>query len=358
MRARAGTLMRHHRIRAIVIATISTLLGAASARAEDGYCEHVRGVAASESALLIAPELYGTVGYVEQPDATDPAVSTNGARLFAGVRLRLGGVYQGLVTRSRASADCERHGALDRVVGATEARAQAARVEVLDAALTEAGAMLEQAMRDLEARRAGAQDVNATRIRVDELRALAAEAHRALDRLPRATGSLAGALARYHDADAAVERADGRLRAAKGWDISVRAGYNRFFDGVDRSPYFAAVTASVNLGWLLQPSANKRAAAGRRRMIREGDGGTELDAVVASLGATVERETQREAEVRTLVADLDAQQRQLAQIGGDASRRLRQTVWFEWVKLHAEHAYLEAHLASLREVMGATGAPK
>ena len=78
----------------------------------------------------------------------------------------------------------------------------------------------------------------------------------------------------------------------------------------------------------------------------------------SSLGATVERETQREAEVRTLVADLDAQQRQLAQIGGDASRRLRQTVWFEWVKLHAEHAYLEAHLASLREVMGATGAPK
>ncbi|MCE9579012.1 MAG: hypothetical protein K8W52_38160 [Deltaproteobacteria bacterium] len=341
-----------------MIATIGTLLGAASAQADDGYCEHARGVATSQSALLMAPELYGTVGYVEQPDATDPAVSTNGARLFAGVRIRLGGVYQGLITRSRASADCERHTALDRVVGATEARAQAAKAKVLDDALDEATSMLGEAMRDLDARRAGAQDVNATRIRVDELRALAAEAHRALDALPKSSGSLTGALASYYDADAAVERADGRLRAAQGWDISLRAGYNRFFDGVDRSPYFAAVTASFNLGWLLQPSANKHAAVGRRRMIREGDGGTELDAVVASLSATVERETQREAQVKTLVDDLDAQQRQLAQIGGDASRRLRQTVWFEWVKLHAEHAYLEAHLESLHEVMGATGGPK
>jgi hypothetical protein len=344
---------RRPRIWAIAIATAGVLAGAATARAEDGYCEYVRGVAAAQSATLFGPELFGTVGYVEQPDATDPAVSNNGARLFAGVRIRLGGIYQGVVTRSRAGADCRRHEALDRVVGATEASAMAAKAKVFDDALGEATAMLTEAMRDLDARRAGAQDVNATRIRVEELRQLDDEAHRALAALPKTSGPLAGALTGYYDADAEVERADGRLRSAQGWDVSVRAGYNRFFDGVDRSPYFASVTASFNLGWLFQGSANHHAAAGRRRMIRAGDGGTALDATIAALGATVAREAQREAEVKTLADDLDAQQRQLAQIGGEASRRLRQTVWFEWVKLHAEHAYLEAHLASLHEVMGA-----
>jgi len=28
-------------------------------------------------------------------------------------------------------------------------------------------------------------------------------------------------------------------------------------------------------------------------------------------------------------------------------------VWFEWIKIRAEKAYLDAHLKALREVMGA-----
>jgi hypothetical protein len=39
-------------------------------------------------------------------------------------------------------------------------------------------------------------------------------------------------------------------------------------------------------------------------------------------------------------------------VGGDESKRYRQTVWFDWIKVSAEHAYLDAHLAALRQVLG------
>ena len=36
----------------------------------------------------------------------------------------------------------------------------------------------------------------------------------------------------------------------------------------------------------------------------------------------------------------------------DESRRYKQTVWFEMVKAKAQHAYLEAHVQSIKEVLG------
>ena len=54
--------------------------------------------------------------------------------------------------------------------------------------------------------------------------------------------------------------------------------------------------------------------------------------------------------------DLETQMANLDRVGGDDNRRARQTVWFEWAKVKAEHAYLSAHVASLREVLGEVGA--
>ena len=39
-------------------------------------------------------------------------------------------------------------------------------------------------------------------------------------------------------------------------------------------------------------------------------------------------------------------------VGGEDSRRYRQTVWFDWAKAKADLAYLQVHVASLREVIG------
>jgi hypothetical protein len=129
----------------------------------------------------------------------------------------------------------------------------------------------------------------------------------------------------------------------------VRAGYDKFLaDDEDESPYFAVVSASWNLGWVLQQPANKRAQKARRRLVRDEPGGQAGPALRALLVA----ETRRAEEAGILLEDLDKQLEALRRIGGDDSRRFRQTVWFEWVEAKAEHAYLEAHAAALREVLG------
>jgi hypothetical protein len=343
---------------ALAVALVAAAVAPAGAEpaSGDGYCDYVEGVASAESALLFAPELFASYGYLDQPAEVDvPDSRGDDLRITAGVRYRLSGIYQGLLTRGRASADCRRHRALGQVQGETIHRALAARARVLDEALGEAQKMLDEAAADLEQRRASAQDVTATRLRVDELRALAAATRRELAALPAPAAGppLATALTAYHAADAEVERHEGRLRRAQAFDLTVRFGYDRFLENdEDDSPYFALVSVGVNLGWLLQGSGNQRAAAGRRRMVRDGGGAGRFDATVVGLRSALERDRQRQQETGVLVADLERQLAQLRGIGGDSGRRYRQTVWFEWVKLRAEHAYLTARVDSLEGVLG------
>lgn len=338
--------------RAVLLAVI--LLAPRGARADDdGYCQYVQGVAAADSALGLAPSVFASVGYVESPATTAaPDPTSNDTRITAGVAYRVTGVYEGVLQRGRARAECRRHRALTDVTDATAARALAARAEVLDRAVEDTVAMLERADGDLAARRATGPEITAIRLRVNDLRALAAATHRELDGLaaPRQPKAVAGALARYHRADAEVERQEAALRRARAFELSVRVGYDSFAnrDG-DDSPYFAVVSASVNLGVLLQGSGNRRAAAGRRRMVEVERGG---DATTERLRAVVEREATRAADTEALVTELEHQLAQLRAVGGDASRRIGQTVWFDLVKVRAEHAYLAAHVAALREVLG------
>jgi hypothetical protein len=42
----------------------------------------------------------------------------------------------------------------------------------------------------------------------------------------------------------------------------------------------------------------------------------------------------------------------LSRVGGEDSRRFRQVVWFDLVKVRAERAYHEAYLAALKQVAG------
>jgi len=70
------------------------------------------------------------------------------------------------------------------------------------------------------------------------------------------------------------------------------------------------------------------------------------------LKSLVDVETGRAEQTAALVAELDRQMQALGNLGGDDSKKYRQTVWFDWVKAKAEHAYVTAHLAALREVLG------
>jgi len=327
------------------------------AGADDGYCDHVQGVAAAESATLLAPDVFGSFGYVDQAAiVTAPDSTSNDLRLTLGISYDASKVYQGVLTRSRAKADCRRHQALARVQGATTHQALEAKAAVLDGALAEAARILAEADDDLASRRATAQDVTATRLRVDQLRAMAAETRRALASLPPPPpGSLTGALAAYQGADAEVESIQARLRRARAFDLGVRFGYDKFLDGDDESPYFALVAFRVNLGVVLQGSGNARAAAGRRRMAQGAAG--ELDATMTRMREILSIQQEREAQTAIIVADLDKQLDALRGVGGESGRRLRNTVWFEWVKAKAEHAYLASHVASLRQVLDEEAAP-
>lgn len=334
-------------------AVIGLALAAAPARAEDAYCDYVESVAAADAATLLAPELFAAVGYVDQPATVDvPDETSDDVRVTAGVRVGLSRMYQGLVTRKRARADCRRNTALGQVQGETTYRALEARARVLEDALDQAEKILAEADADLDARRQTAQEVFATRLRVDQLREQAAETRRALDELPAPAegSSMAGALAAYYAADGDVEDADASLRRARAWDLSLRFGYDKFLDDADESPYFAVVQLNVNLGLVFQGRSNARAAEARRRLVREEAGG-QLRATTARLQALLEIEKKREAETAVLVEDLEKQLAALKRLGGDA-RRLRETVWFEWVKARAEHEYFAAHVASLTAILG------
>ena len=117
------------------------------------------------------------------------------------------------------------------------------------------------------------------------------------------------------------------------------------------SPYFAVVQVNFNLGFLLQGSANKKAAAGRKKLVQE-EGAQLLEVTESRLRSMLELESKRAEETGVLADDLERQLDALKKLGGGESRRYRQTVWFDWVKVKAEHEYYAAHVASLREILG------
>ena len=335
---------------------VIVILGAGRAHAEpvrDSYCEHEEAVADSTSAILMGPELFGSFGYIEAADTATTISTSNDARFIGGVRFKINGIYQGLLTRDHAKVACRRHQAIDQVVGASQHKALEARAKVLEDALPEAQKYLREATSDLDARRANAQDVTATRLRVEELRQLDQDTRHALDALPAESGPLAGALQRYYDADAELERNEGKLRAAQGWDLSVRVGINEFLTRDTPQPLFAAVSATFNIGWFFEGGDNSRASSSRAALVREAHSDDMVGATLVQLREVLATEEKREEETAALVGDLERQLKELRDLGGDTTRRYRETVWFEWVKANADHEYLATHVASLKEVLGA-----
>ena len=213
---------------------------------------------------------------------------------------------------------------------------------------------MQQVTTDYEARRTTAQETTALRLRVDELRELDAESHQQLAAIPRsADHPLGSALASYQQADADMEVADAKLRRAQLVDLSVRAGLDEFLDSTSNpTPYFAVIQLGVSFGAIWQGSANERAAAARKRLVAEGRDPLGVDATLQQIQANIEIETKRAADTDALVAELERQLGALDKVGGEDSKRYRQTVWFDYAKAKADQAYYAAHLAALHEVLG------
>ena len=320
---------------------------------DDGYCDFVEGVASATSAVQLSPELIGIFGYVEQSPTMISPSATSTLRAIGGVQYKLSAIYEGLATRDHAHADCRRHLALTQIRGETSARALAARARILDDALVEADKILAQVDADLEARRTTAQEATATRLRVEELRELSAEAHRQLLALPPATTApLGAALTAYHSADAEMERDEGKLRRAQAFDVTVRAGVDQFLETPNSTQYFALISVGIHLGALFQGGANDRAAAGRKHFVESGHDPLGVDATLERVQTEISVESKRAEQTDALVAELQRQIDALSKIAGDDAKKYRQTVWFDLAKAKAEQAYLKAHLDALRQVLG------
>jgi hypothetical protein len=335
-------------------ALVLLVLLANTAHADDGYCDYVEGVAQATSATQFAPQIIGLFGYVEQsPSQVTPSQSST-LRFIGGFNYRLTGIYEGFATKDRAHADCRRHTALEQVRGETESRALSAKVKVLDEAIAEADKVMKQTEADFESRRTTAQETTAMRLRVEDLRTLAADAHRQLTALPPpGEQPLGAALATYRSADGDMEDAEGRLRKAQLLDVSVRAGFDEFLDNTNNpTPFFAVINVSLSVGALWQGGGNDRAAAGRKRLIEAGHDPLGVDATLENVQGTIDIETKRAEQTAALVGELERQLAALDKVGGEDSKRYRQTIWFDFMKAKAEQAYLAAHLQSLHEVLG------
>jgi len=334
----------------------STTLAHADDQTNDGYCEWVEGVASAEAAVLMSPTVFMQLGRIEQSSqSVQPGDQPGSARFIGGVQWSLSKTYEGVATRNRAKAECRRHSALEQIRGETLFRAFEARAKVFDDALPEAEKLVRSATADLEARRLGVQEATASRLRLEELKRLSTETHQAMSILPRPTGGVL-TLTAFQDADDDVERHDAKLRRARAVDVSVRFGVDEFLDGSvnadTSSPYFAVLQVGVNLGLLFQSGGNTRARAARQRFVRSGRDPLSVDATADRLKQLVDTATRRAQETAALEADLAKQIAVLDRIGGDDSKRYKQVVWFDLVKIRAERAYHEAHAAALTQVIG------
>lgn len=322
--------------------------------ADDGYCDYVEGSASATAAPLMAPELYGLFGRIEQPTFTViPDGDAANLRVIGGMRYSLINLLSGMAIRDRAHADCRRHVRAAALRGAMTRSALEARIRVYDEGIAEAERILKGINADLEARRTTAPEATATRLRVEELRTLSARARTELAALPRDSRPVSALLTAYRTADDDMETSDGRLRKLSAFDFSLRVGFERFLNGPNQETEFVGVIqVGVNIGALWIGRNNARAAAGRRRYAR-----TNLDALgpndtVQQLRDRMDLESRRMSEVSALVTDLGKQLDSLSKLGGDDAKRFRQTLWFDWIEAKAELAYLQAYVATIGEVLG------
>ncbi|HSP77814.1 MAG TPA: hypothetical protein VLQ93_04760 [Myxococcaceae bacterium] len=351
-------------------------LGAGVARAQEpegeaprepGYCAFVRGVADSESALLLAPEVFASVGAVNAGTASGVEVPLGRPtpRLTAGLGYDFMGLYRGLALRRRAEAECERYRALSSLkatlargldVGAESALGEQARV--LEAALPEAEQLLASLREEVREGRATLEELNALQIRLDDLRALVAETQMKRDRLgalpPLARRPLSEYLQELRVADARVEELSSGLRRSEAWGVQVRGGYDELFGVAQAVPVFGVLTVSYNLGHLWQPKYEARAREGRRRALEEDVEGVsqEVARLLRELRTAWRTEATRLREVSVLVADLAGQLGELQALETTKVRRYRDYLMLELARLRAEQAWLKTHVTELARFLG------
>lgn len=331
---------------------------------EPSWCEFIRGMTDSETAVLLAPEVFASTGVVNAGEASsgagDAPLGAPKLRITAGLGYELAGVYRGMTLRRRAEAECRRHQVMQLLQAALESGPDAgsgpalkARLEVLEAAFPEGERLVEAIRADIRDGRATLEELNAVQLRLDALRALAAETLRDQERLarlpPRPERPLSSLLQELRDAEDEIERLSGKVRRSTAWSITLRGGYDELVNVPQDVPLFGMITVSYKLGGLSQSAADERARSARLKALGEEVEGLpqRVARLIEQLRATRGAEETRLREVTVLVGDLEAQLQSLQSLETVKIRRFHDYVVLELARLRAEQAWLKAHLASL-----------
>jgi hypothetical protein len=329
------------------------------------YCDFVSGVARSESAVLVAPVAFGSVGAISGADATGGSSTLPPrGRVTAGLSYSASSLVRGLALDSRADAECQRYRAESEVhafvaatVGGRRASALAAKLAVLQAAIPRAEVYVKAFQVGVAAAQNTVDDLQALEMRTDALRSASSDVRAELEATAGTVAlpaqPLDGLLRNRDSAEIEASRQDARVRSTQGWDVALRGGYEQIFDVYSAVPLFGSVTVSVDLGTFFQGSEEKRAAAGRTAWRQR-----EVEGVDQRALASLERlkglhadEQQRLVETRALGAEMDARAQSVAAATGPRARAFAELVWFDQVKIKAEEAYLVAHLAELDRLL-------
>jgi hypothetical protein len=337
-----------------------------------GYCEMVKGVAAARSVLMVAPDLFVNFGVVNSADTYGAGVDRLPAtlRLTAGLRYSAMRLYQGSYTRAEAEAECERYRAVAALHAFVEAHhdgqsaaALQARVAVLESALPHADEILAELREQLATSRATVEEVNATQLRVDALKAELAQAlaerESVASRAQPPNGMIADVVRARDRAEIELSDIEARLRRTEGWDVALRVGYDQVIGARSGLPLFGVLSLSWDPGQLFQSAAERRACAGRLRWVHGQVEGVDdrIAQAINRLRSLERAERLRLSETGILLADLTARFAAVSGMSGDKVNRYRDYLWFDLVRARAEDAYLRAHVRDLAAALGETSAP-
>jgi hypothetical protein len=333
------------------------------------YCEYAQSAARSAVAQQLYPRVFvsGSVlpgaGTVEGGRPADEKADVLW-RVQAGASYSLADFNEAQAIRDKARAECAvyrqqselfaflaRYDEPDSVPGAL------AKIGVLEAALPTAERILEEMRSLVNLHLATVEEVNATTLRVEGMRAEIGSWRARAAAIGRKHGvspqPVAELMRAYREAVAELARFEARVRRSRRWDLSARAGYDRFFGVRDGVPIFGSVTLSFSPGSLTQPSVERQAELGRVGWAALGiEGVHDRSALLMSrLRVLMEAQAQRQRENAVLLADLEARHRALEAVQGDSVRAFRDYVWFDLTRLRAEDAYLRAQLAELHVLL-------
>jgi len=333
------------------------------------YCKYVSGVATSQAALLESPILFGSLGSASAEILPSPLSSTtsvaNRLRFFGGASYSLGNMQRGRALKHAAQADCEQYeitagleAFLQENWEALTSDALDARAQVLREALAHAKEILGRSERLVETHVATSQEYHGMQLRNDELLQILEQTDSDMGKAAKSEAlamfPLNEMLKKQQDLLTRQEIEQGKSREAGTWDVSGSAGLQRILNANQSSPYFGSITVSVNLGRLWQAAAERRATDGFHRWIQEDPTGPSVRTymLLDHFHAIQTAEAKRLRETEILMGDLEQRLESVRGAGNEKVQSYEDYVWFDYVKIKAEHAYLVAHLKDLATMAG------